>query len=1299
MGNLKSVGQEPGPPCGLGLGLGLGLCSKQGPASPAPEPSRAPAPAPPPAPDHSPQLTRPPEGPKFPRVKNWEVGSITYDTLCAQSQQDGPCTPRRCLGSLVFPRKLQSRPSQGPPPPEQLLSQARDFIDQYYSSIKRSGSQAHKERLQEVEAEVGATGTYQLRESELVFGAKQAWRNAPRCVGRIQWGKLQERDLPASCWGLHPTSQDGSSLLRNVRMGSVPGGHLLQPPPFPSSVCSRRVRRLAGVTCFCSSAMRNGELATHTPRRHPHQLVPFPDHQFGSDWVPPLYQVFDARDCSSAQEMFTCICNHIKYATNRGNLRSAITVFPQRTPGRGDFRIWNSQLVRYAGYRQQDGSVRGDPANVEITELCIQHGWTPGNGRFDVLPLLLQAPDEAPELFVLPPELVLEVPLEHPTLEWFSALGLRWYALPAVSNMLLEIGGLEFPAAPFSGWYMSTEIGTRDLCDPHRYNILEDVAVCMDLDTRTTSSLWKDKAAVEINLAVLHSYQLAKVTIVDHHAATASFMKHLENEQKARGGCPADWAWIVPPISGSLTPVFHQEMVNYVLSPAFRYQPDPWKGSTAKGTGITRKKTFKEVANAVKISASLMGTVMAKRVKATILYASETGRAQSYAQQLGRLFRKAFDPRVLCMDEYDVVSLEHETLVLVVTSTFGNGDPPENGESFAAALMEMSGPYNSSPRPEQHKSYKIRFNSISCSDPLVSSWRRKRKESSNTDSAGALGTLRFCVFGLGSRAYPHFCAFARAVDTRLEELGGERLLQLGQGDELCGQEEAFRGWAQAAFQASCETFCVGEDAKAAAQDIFSPKRSWKRQRYRLSAQAEGLQLLPGLIHVHRRKMFQATVLLVENLQSSKSTRATILVRLDTGGQEGLQYQPGDHIGICPPNRPGLVEALMSRVEDPPPPTESVAVEQLEKGSPGGPPPGWVRDPRLPPCTLRQALTFFLDITSPPSPQLLRLLSTLAEEPSEQQQLETLSQDPRRYEEWKWFRCPTLLEVLEQFPSVALPAPLLLTQLPLLQPRYYSVSSAASAQPGEIHLTVAVLAYRTQDGLGPLHYGVCSTWLSQLKTGDPVPCFIRGAPSFRLPPDPSLPCILVGPGTGIAPFRGFWQERLHDIESKGLQPAPMTLVFGCRCSQLDHLYREEVQDAQQRGVFGRVLTAFSREPDSPKTYVQDILRTELAAEVHRVLCLERGHMFVCGDVTMATSVLQTVQRILATEGDMELDEAGDVIGVLRDQQRYHEDIFGLTLRTQEVTSRIRTQSFSLQERHMRGAVPWAFDPPGPDTPGP
>ncbi|XP_074841481.1 nitric oxide synthase 3 isoform X6 [Carettochelys insculpta] len=822
MGNLQGVLQDPARTCALSL------CSRQRGSVPEDGATCAKASSVP---------ARPIEPPRYARIKNWETGAIAYDTLSAQATQEMPCGGTRCLGSLMFPKQMVCQVAEGPRTEEELLPLARDFINQYYSSMKRADSRAHVQRLQEVEQEIQATGTYQLLEPELIFGAKQAWRNASRCLGRIQWNKLQ---------------------------------------------------------------------------------------------------VFDARDCTSVQEMFGFLCTHLQYATNRGNVRSAITVFPQRMLGRGDFRIWNSQLIRYAGYRQPDGSVLGDPANVDITELCVEHGWTPGHGRFDVLPLLLQAPDEAPELFPLPPELVLEVPIQHPTLAWFGELGLRWYALPAVANMLLEIGGLQFPAAPFNGWYVGSEIGTRNFCDHHRYNVLQEVALHMGLDTRNTSTLWKDKAAVELNVAVLHSYQVAKVTIVDHHAATESFIKHMENEQQARGGCPADWVWIVPPLSGSLTPVFHQEMVNYQLSPCFRYQPEAWKLHTSKGPGVTRKKTFKEVANAVKISAKLMGHMMARRVKATILYATETGKSRTYAWNLGELFRRAFDPRVLCMDEYDIVCLEHETLVLVVTSTFGNGDPPESGESFAKALMEMSSPYVSSGQPEQPKSYKIRFNSVSQSDGLVASWKKKRKESSNTDSAGALGTLRFSVFGLGSRAYPHFCAFAHAVDTRLEELGGERILAMGEGDELCAQEEAFRTWARCVFQAACDTFCVGDDVEEAAREMFSAQGNWWRQSYRLSARTDTVDVLTGLSHVHKRSVFPCHVLSVQNLQSRESSRSTILVRLDTAGQPELQYLPGDHVGIFPANRPELVQELLERVEEQPPAGEAVAVEVLEKATSGLP---------------------------------------------------------------------------------------------------------------------------------------------------------------------------------------------------------------------------------------------------------------------------------------------------------------------------------------------------------------------------
>ncbi|XP_063003631.1 nitric oxide synthase 3 [Elgaria multicarinata webbii] len=1118
------------------------------------------------------------EAPKYSRIKNWQTGSILYDTLSAQAVQDVPCSVKRCMGSIMFPKQLCAA-SEGPRPKEVLLPLAQDFINLYYSSMKRLDSQAHVQRLQEVERRIAETGTYQLLEAELIFGAKHAWRNAARCLGRIQWNKLQ---------------------------------------------------------------------------------------------------VFDARDCTSTQEMFTSVCTHINYATNRGNLRSAITIFPNRIAGRGDFRIWNQQLIRYAGYKQADGTILGDPANVDITEVCIQYGWQPPYGRFDVLPLLLQAPDEDPEVFPLPPELVLEVPISHPTLKCFEELKLRWYALPAVSGLMLEIGGLEFPAAPFSGWYVGCEIGMRNFCDTHRYNLLQEVAERMGLDTKTTLSLWKDKAAVEINLAVLHSFQLAKVTIVDHHAVSESFIKHLENEQRMRGGCPADWVWLVPPISGSLSPTFHQELVNYQLSPCFRYQNDPWKSYIPKGTTITRKKTFKEIANAVKISAKLMGHVMARRVKATILYASETGKSRSYALNLNQLLKCAFAPKVMCMDEYDVVSLEHETFVLVVTSTFGNGDPPENGETFAKALMEMSCPYLGATEPELQKSYKMRFNSISQSDPFVATWRKKRRESSNTDSAGALGTLRFSVFGLGSRAYPHFCAFAHAVDTRLEELGGERILPMGEGDELCGQEESFRTWAKSVFKAACITFCVESPPEAAAADVFSSRCSWKRSRHRLAASSGTFDLLAGLTRVHKRKVVPCHILSVKNLQSPESSRATILVQLQTGDQPELLYQPGDHVGIFPANRRELVEALLERVEDPPPAGESVAVETLESGA-DGTKRLWVPVHRLPPCTLRQALTFFLDITTPPSPQLLQLLATLAEDPAHKEKLHRLSQDSLLYEEWKWFRCPTTVEVLEEFPSVPLPASFLLTQLPLLQARYYSISSSPDAHPGQMHLTVAVLNYHSQDGKGPLHYGVCSAWLSQLSPGEMVPAFVRGAPTFQLPQDPTAPCILVGPGTGIAPFRSFWQQRAHDMEAKGLPLSEMALVFGCRSSRHDHIYKEEIQEAQEKGALSHVLTGFSRDPDYTKTYVQDLLRMQLAAYVFEALCRREGHMYVCGDVTMATGVLQTVQQILAKEGKMTLAEAGDTITELRDQNRYHEDIFGLTFRTQEVASRIRSQSFSQQKR--------------------
>uniref|UniRef100_A0A673XYJ7 Nitric oxide synthase, inducible n=1 Tax=Salmo trutta TaxID=8032 RepID=A0A673XYJ7_SALTR len=475
-----------------------------------------------------------------------------------------------CEGSVMTPKALTRCPKDTP---LEILPQLIDLINQYYKSFKIPKTEHHLVRLEEVAMEIGSTGTYSLTMDELVFGARQAWRNAPRCIGRIQWSNLQ---------------------------------------------------------------------------------------------------VFDARKCKTTQDMFKSLCKHSQFATNGGNLRSVVTVFPLRKEDMQDFRVWNSQL--------------GDPSSVEFTKICIQLGWKLQYGLFDVLPLVLQVNGEDPDLYEIPPHLILEVPMEHPQYKWFQDLGLKWYAVPAVSNMLLEIGGLEFPACPFNGWYMGTEIGVRDFCDYQRYNILEEVGRRMGLETHKLSSLWKDQALVTINVAVIYSFQKNKVTITDHHSAAESFMKHMETQFRLRVGCPADWAWLVPPMSGSLTPVFHQEMVNYILSPFFYYQVDTETPSCTI--------SFKAVASAALFSSTLMSRVLANRLRCTVLYATETGKSQTLAQRLNSMLNCAFNCRLLCMEDYNFSDMEQESLLVVVTSTFGNGDSPRNGEPLPQARPPQLGATN-----------------------------------------------------------------------------------------------------------------------------------------------------------------------------------------------------------------------------------------------------------------------------------------------------------------------------------------------------------------------------------------------------------------------------------------------------------------------------------------------------------------------------------------------------------------------------------------------------------------------------
>lgn len=280
--------------------------------------------------------------------------------------------------------------------------------------------------------------------------------------------------------------------------------------------------------------------------------------------------VFDERTLTTEEEVFEALIRHIDFATNGGKIRPAITVFhPTRV------RIWNHQLLRYAGYETNEGIV-GDRHSVAFTKVCEELGWQSAGTKFDILPLVIQIDGNKPRLFEIPPEHVLEVSITHPIYERFDELGLKWYAVPIISDMQFTCGGVDFQAAPFNGWYMGTEIGARNFADHQRYNLLPVVADIIGLSRDTNTSLWKDRALVELNIAVLHSFKEMGVSIVDHHTAAQQFKLFEEQEMKAKREATGNWVWLIPPMSPATTHLYHQPIPNIINKPNYFYQKRPY---------------------------------------------------------------------------------------------------------------------------------------------------------------------------------------------------------------------------------------------------------------------------------------------------------------------------------------------------------------------------------------------------------------------------------------------------------------------------------------------------------------------------------------------------------------------------------------------------------------------------------------------------------------------------------------------------------------------------------------------------
>jgi sulfite reductase (NADPH) flavoprotein alpha-component len=539
----------------------------------------------------------------------------------------------------------------------------------------------------------------------------------------------------------------------------------------------------------------------------------------------------------------------------------------------------------------------------------------------------------------------------------------------------------------------------------------------------------------------------------------------------------------------------------------------------------------------------------------TILYGSQTGTAEGLAKKTSNeAAKRGFSPKLVDMAKHDSIDLTNEEYALVITSTYGDGEPPDNAQAFWSFI--------------------------------------------SGETAPALPNLRYSVLALGDTNYPAFCEFGKQCDTRLEELGATRIHPRVDCD--VEYDEPASAWKEAVFAALAEA--SGGPEAAVLTDSLS---------------MDALKADEGF---SKKNPFQARMVANRLLNAPGSAKEVRHFEISLAGS-GLNYEVGDALGVLPANCPEMVSELLALLH--------CDGEEAVKTADGNE------------TSLRLALTQHYDITRPST----ELLSALASRTPGSAIAGFLN--PVKRDDLKAFLYGREVIDLLTITDAPIAAEELIGLLKKLQPRLYSISSSPKAHPGEVHLTVGAVRYEAH---GRVRKGVCSTFLADRCGAETtVPVFVQTSHGFRLPEDGDRPVIMVGPGTGIAPFRAFLEER-RAVGAKGRN----WLFFGDQRRDSDFLYRDELEPMLGDGHLTRLDLAFSRD-QAEKVYVQHRM-TEAAEELWA--WLEAGaHFYVCGDASrMAKDVDAALHRVCEVAGGLGSDGAAEYVKNLKNARRYQRDVY-------------------------------------------
>lgn len=538
------------------------------------------------------------------------------------------------------------------------------------------------------------------------------------------------------------------------------------------------------------------------------------------------------------------------------------------------------------------------------------------------------------------------------------------------------------------------------------------------------------------------------------------------------------------------------------------------------------------------------GAASATKAPLTVLYGSESGNAEKLSGTIQKAADKVgFKTKVVSMGDARATDLKKSENLLVIVSTWGEGDPPDSAVDYYEEFMG--------------------------------------------DGMPKLEGIKYSVCGLGDTSYEHFCKMGKDFDSRLAALGAERVHDRVDCD--VDFQAAFDQWLAGALDALPSAEAVATPAGVVVES--APKAEYDKA------------------HPYEAEILEKIV-----LNGSGSAKETLHLELSLEGS-GLSYQPGDALGIYPVNRAADVEAILGAT-------------------------GLQANAKLGDKTLAEALGTDFDITSL-SPAIAMKYNGVAGNAD----LEKAIGDKAAFKDWIWGR--QLVDLLETYPHQDWTPESFTEMLRPLAPRLYSIASSLKAHEDEVHLTIAAVRYQSH---GRDRIGVCSCYVSDdVEIGDKVRVYFHGNNNFRLPEKGETDIIMVGPGTGIAPFRAFVEERAA-TEAKGKN----WLFFGDQHFSYDFLYQLEWLDYLEDGVLTELTTAFSRD-QKDKIYVQHRL-LERGAEIWELL--EGGaHFYVCGDASrMAKDVQQALLDIAVEHGGKDEKQAKDWLTALRKEKRYQRDVY-------------------------------------------